>query len=352
MRGFILNFDTHFQEEHDDEHFIFGVLENKKNFVWRTTQPTYLGFTRESLPASDHHKKIADRFRDFRNNPLNCYFFSSKQQMLKVEKKNPHLDMQEKEVNPILQFLMARGIKSQVNFLSPGEERENLVFFNEPKVRKDDFPISDLNLNVVSLDIEVGVRENKLYSIALCGSDYKKVLINREPFEILQNEFVLEIHPSEKELLLAFKKEMELINPHVIMGWNIVGFDFDFLHKKFSEHQIPFNIGFHGMSVARFMGQRSKKLVIKIPGRAFLEGIEVVKWFYPHLLSYSLDNTARVVMGEKKTIEKKDWEKIKEIDFIYQNKPNELAAYNFKDAELVFNLMKKIDGLAFMASAN
>ena len=154
--------------------------------------------------------------------------------------------------------------------------------------------------------------------------------------------------PMKKNLLLAFKKEIEFVNPHVIMGWNIVGFDFDFLYKKFYEHQIPFDIGFDGMPVTRFKAQRSKKLVINIPGRVFLEGIEVIKWFYPRLSSYSLDNVAKEVMGERKTIEKKDWEKIKEIDFLYEHKPNDLAAYNFKDTKLVLDLMKRVDGLNFM----
>ena len=348
MRGFILNFNTSFKENSGDEHFIFGVLENRKNFVWKITKPLYLGFTRENLAETDYHKKIAGRFKDFRNNLLNCYFFSSKQQIFEAEKKNSHLDMQEKEVNPIIQFLMAKGIKSQVNFLSQGEEKQGIVFFSDPKVEKDDFSLSDLNLNVVSVDIETRVKDKKLYSIALCNDEHKKVLFNRTAFDVRDGEFVTEVYPDEKKLLLAFKKEIELINPHVIMGWNIVGFDFDFLHKKFSKHQIPFDIGFNGMPVTRFTGQRSKKLVINIPGRVFLEGIEVLKWFYPSLSSYSLDNVAREVMSEGKTIEKKDWEKIKEIDFLYEHKPNELAVYNFKDAKLVFDLICRVDGLNFM----
>ena len=208
MRGFILNFNTFFKENDSEEHFIFGVLENRKNFVWKITEPLYLGFTGENLAEIDYHKKIAGRFKDFRNNPLNCYFFSSRQQIFAVKEKKPHLDMQEKEISPIIQFLMAKGIKSQVNFLSQGEARKDTVFFSDPKVEKDDSPFPDSNsnlkLNVISIDIETGVKDKKLYSIALANDEYKKVLFNRAAFEVEDGEFVTEVYPDEKKFAASF----------------------------------------------------------------------------------------------------------------------------------------------------
>ncbi len=349
MKGFIINYEVYFQEREADYYLVLGVLENGKNFIWQINQPFYLGFLKEAIDKKYYEKKISNRFKNFRGTPLTCYFFSSKKNLLALEKEHPHLDIQEKDVNPINQFLMAEGIKTQVEFLSKPEIKNDIYFFDNPKFQKADFSFANFpSLRVVSIDIEVGVEDNVLYSIAFYNSDYKKVFMVGHPFAPKGSEFGLEFFSSEKELLIGFIEAIKGIDPHLIMGWNVVGFDFSFLAKKLEEHNIPFAIGVNGLLATKFIGQKSRQAIVKIPGRAFLEGMEVVKLFYPNLKSYSLANVSEVLLNQTKTIEKKGWEKIKEIDFLYQNKPEEFALYNFKDTELVFKIIEKIQGIDLM----
>ncbi len=351
-----------------DECRVYGLLENGEKFIWKFQFPYTIGFTKEDLPENTYQRKISNRFKDFRGNPLNCYFFFSKGQVREILNHYPDLQLQEHDISPIEQYLMAEGIKSQINFLSPPQQRlDGVVEYVNPKVEPSSFFYDAVLSNSVSnsttatsatppqgvftylsIDIETSVLTSEIYSIALAGENTNKVLLRYQAKELTAENFDLEIYPTEKELLLAFKEEIFNIDPDIIMGWNIMGFDFSFLYKRFEEFKIDFDIGVGREKVIRFVGQKSKQEIIKIPGRAFLEGIEVCKYFYPHLLSYSLNNVAAELLGQEKIIVKDGLAKIKEIDNFYLERPLALCEYNLLDAKLVVDILNKVNGLEFM----
>ena len=43
---------------------------------------------------------------------------------------------------------------------------------------------------------------------------------------------LLLLKKTEKEVLLEFTKIIKSENPHIITGYNITGFDFDFMYKR------------------------------------------------------------------------------------------------------------------------
>ena len=53
----------------------------------------------------------------------------------------------------------------------------------------------------------------------------------------------LEYFSSEKELLISFMKHFNSIDPDVIIGWHVIGFDLKFLENKCLKLNIPFKIG-------------------------------------------------------------------------------------------------------------
>jgi DNA polymerase-2 len=93
--------------------------------------------------------------------------------------------------------------------------------------------------SVLSIDIECS-ENGELFSIGLASNTYKCVLMIGEA----QTTHTW-IHwlDNEKILLQQFVKQVSTIDPDIIIGWNVVNFDFRLLIKRAALHKVDLLMG-------------------------------------------------------------------------------------------------------------
>ena len=156
---------------------------------------------------------------------------------------------------------------------------------------------------------------------------------------------------TEKDLLLKWKRELMKINPDIIIGYNIWGFDMEYIWNRAKEENIvkQFAIGF-GKTLTREISLIEQKLSSSALGDNSLklfdmDGIVTIDLFKvmqrDHKLdSYKLDNVASIFIGSKK-----DDLKPKEIFEKFKGTSNDrciIAKYCIQDCLLVNKLLHKL----------
>ena len=179
---------------------------------------------------------------------------------------------------------------------------------------------------------------------------------------IPEENTVVESYSSEKEVLMAWAKFIEKIDPDIITGYNIWGFDWTFLHER---SLCKFNNG-SGNYSELFLSKLSR--VIDKPAqlkekelRSAALGDNTLKWIDMegvvqidllkliqkdhNLDSYKLDAVAHTFMG----LNKVDLSP-KQLFANYRDgspeKIKEIAVYCIKDCELVNHLIMKLEVIA------
>lgn len=238
----------------------------------------------------------------------------------------------------------------------PKESRKGvLVYYNNP-IRKASFTPAfktfsfDLETNVKSSDFTSP--DNDLYSISIHSQDCQCVLMldtksEHPPRETLEG-FELLCFKSERDILEAFIHIVQNDPANIFIGWNVVNFDFQFLYRKALKYEIPLKLG-HDEKIPEGYHSKNGDFSIKIPGKAVIDGMQLVKAQAIDLENYKLDTAASVLLGKSKTIQSHNEEKVKEIENLFQNNKRELARYNYIDSKLVDDIFKKVSGTDFFA---
>jgi DNA polymerase-2 len=198
-------------------------------------------------------------------------------------------------------------------------------------------------LNVLSIDIETEGLDGKLYSIAAYGERDSKVFLNGHQ---LQTE-TTESFDGEKELVKAFFSWVNKYDPDVLIGWNVVDFDLDYLEKKCRALSIPFSLGRGGEAASLIRPQSSRQSTLaRIPGRIVLDGIQLLRLGFWNFERFSLEYVSRELLGIGKKITN-PMDRVDEINRMYLEDPEKLAAYNLEDCRLVWEIFLKADLLNF-----
>ncbi len=339
MQGLIINGTCENIGNTDSKLLYFGVLENGKNFIWEQEKPYLLLFTAEKKQAIRNTTKkiINKKFKTLDNKPLDLLYFNTEKDLKNACEVIDKDKQYEADIEPSMRYLMEKNIKGSINFESlPTEKKENDFIFKNPKINHCK---NSIELNLLSIDIETGNNNKDLYCISLYSKNVEKVLIIWG--KASKKKGYIQYYPNEKELLKAFIEEIHIINPQVFIGWNVVNFDFDFLIKKYQQYHLDFCIGVERRNIESFRPKNKKGLIIRIPGRFILDGIQMLKWLNIKLPDYRLDSAASVLLGEKKLIEATGKKKIKQIESLFLNQKEVLAEYNLKDSKLVCQIFEK-----------
>ncbi|MFT2090013.1 DNA polymerase II [Paraglaciecola sp. 2405UD69-4] len=197
---------------------------------------------------------------------------------------------------------------------------------------------------ILSLDIECSDKGH-LYSIGMAGQDFQVVLmIGAKQAGPEWVEWV----EDEKELLVKCIEQLNQFDPDLIIGWNIVNFDFRLLVKRAEVYGVSFNIGRDGQPLAwRDSRSDNSQGFVSIAGRLVIDGIEALKTATYQFDSFSLENVAQELLGRGKKTEDIDNRMAHiEHDFLY-DKPK-LAEYNLEDCRLVLDIFEKTRVLDFL----
>ena len=243
----------------------------------------------------------------------------------------------ESDLKPVDRFLMERFVTA--GFAARGEvaRKSGYLEMRNPAVRRDDFRQA---LRWVSLDIETAGLDGALYSVALHSPDDERVLVVSDE-AVRCDDTAVESFPSESALLSRLFAWFTAHDPDLVLGWNVVGFDLDFIARRCRKLRMGFDIARGGERAAILQpGSASRTHVARIPGRVVLDGIDTLRTAFWSFESFELENVARQMLGRGKRIEHTG-DRVAEIIRLYEQDRARLAAYNIEDCRLVAAIVEK-----------
>ncbi len=288
----------------------------------------------------------SSRLKTFSGRQLDALYFNT-QHELKAAADNfssKNIKIYESDINPVRRFLMEKNINAQLYVDGEYKLKESngsrLLSFINPKMKPCEIKPEFV---VASIDIETGVKDDSLYSIAahLTGKieEEKKVFMAGASKDNMNKDTALiNYFNSEADLLTSFLSWFRNSDPDIIIGWHVIGFDLMFLEKKCREFNISFRIG-RGDSLVTLRKMNSGRYFADIPGRVVMDGPVFLRSAFYSFEDYRLETVAQQILGEGKTITGPG--KTDEIERLFIEDKLKLAEYNLNDALLVSDIFKK-----------
>ncbi|WP_017189448.1 DNA polymerase II [Vibrio harveyi] len=267
--------------------------------------------------------------KNFQLTPLAaCYTQTTKDAFaLQDELKQNDIVHFEGDVRLADRYLMERFIKGSMEFTGNQQSLNGFQRIQNAKCRTGEY---QPKLHVVSLDLECS-EKGILYSIGLDSPVDSRVIMIGEPE---QAETPIQWVKDEKALLDALIAWFKQFDPDVIVGWNVIDFDFRLLHKRADWHNMKLILGRADQPSFFRSSAQSQQGFISIPGRVVLDGIDTLKTATYHFRSWSLESVSQELLGEGKEIHNVH-DRMDEINRMYRSDKPSLAKYNLQDCVLV-----------------
>ncbi|EKM23519.1 DNA polymerase II [Vibrio sp. HENC-03] len=267
--------------------------------------------------------------KNFQLTPLAaCYTQTTKDAFaLQDELKQNDIVHFEGDVRLADRYLMERFIKGSMEFTGNLQSRNGFQRVQNAKCRTGEY---QPKLHVVSLDLECS-EKGILYSIGLDSPVDSRVIMIGEPE---QSDTPIQWVKDEKALLDALIAWFKQFDPDVIVGWNVIDFDFRLLHKRAEWHNMKLMLGRADQPSFFRSSAQSQQGFISIPGRVVLDGIDTLKTATYHFRSWSLESVSQELLGEGKEIHNVH-DRMDEINRMYRSDKPSLAKYNLQDCVLV-----------------
>lgn len=333
----------------ENEKVVCFAIESDKIKLQDLCQKNQLHINCKSLSLrSFDRKKVFGLYTD----SLKTYH-----KLRKLAEEN-RIELLEADIKPIDRFLMERFIQGELCFTGQEQEIINSTsqringvitnrLINHAQIKAGQ---NNPEFSTLSVDIECA-EDGYLYSIGCHFVDIQ----NKEVEYVLYNGAQVD-KPSdlpdytvwldtEWELLLKFNQVVAELNPDLVIGWNFVKFDIRLLVTAAKRNGIKLKLGRDGSEIEFIDGNRDGEQrypdKVYIAGRVVLDGIEVMKNATYSFPSFSLDNVASEILGDKKLIQQSGMDKLAEIKHLYKNDPASLIKYNLQDCILVSKIFIK-----------
>lgn len=245
----------------------------------------------------------------------------------------------EADIRPVERFLMDNNFFAQIKISGECTVKNQLLTFENPVLEASShYP----HCKIMSYDIETG-KDGRLLSIAYCFRSINAQ--ENRAFVLGKGTDTEEVFftPTEKGLLEYFQNSVKRLDPDIITGWNVVGFDFKFLEKKSKQLQYPIYLGRGNRPLEMYQNARGE-WNLNLEGRVIIDGPMALKMNFFSFESYSLNNVSKHLLGEAKDIdEDESHDKWAEIERRFREDKMALARYNIKDAVLVLDIFEKIN---------
>ncbi|MCP4552859.1 MAG: DNA polymerase II [Bacteroidetes bacterium] len=331
----------------------------------------------------------------FDENPVDALYFKTQHVLYKARHylREKGIKTFEADIFPEERFLMERFIYGSIEFQGPCFSRDGILRFTNPQIRKGNYrPM----FSVLSLDIETG-QQGELYSVACHfkgrpspnshlqhtvdidigvvlimddkagkSADSSSIGIQHDTarsengvvvvlpdyeHETLSQGGILYRIPYEKDLLDAFLHVIKALDPDIIIGWHVLGFDLLFLEEKYKVYGVPFLIG-RDNDPPNIREIRKGTFTADICGRIVIDGPPALRAAFYSFDNYRLETVALELLGVGKDINE-ETDKVAEIERRFQEDKKGLARYNLLDCTLVSDIFKKtgLIDLTFKRSA-
>ena len=276
---------------------------------------------------------------------MSALYLKSQRKLFDIRDRLTQKDIRvtEADLKPTDRFLMERFITASVSV--EGSLNENDGF--------NDIAPSDLRatqyrpqLSAVSIDIETDNLASTLYSIAIYADSVSIVyMVGPTQDSIVKTDdggdLELYQRSSEREVISAFVKKISELDPDVIMGWNIVNFDLRCLQDFCDRLKMPLLLGRNSEAISwRKTRDSNDRYYALLPGRAVLDGIELMRSATYQFENFSLEYVSRRLLNRGKLVADVDQRGAEITDLFGTNKPA-LARYNLEDSRLVWDIFQK-----------
>jgi DNA polymerase elongation subunit (family B) len=206
-------------------------------------------------------------------------------------------------------------------------------------------------VKIASLDIEVGSEDgfpepdlaNQPVIAITVGVRGKYFVFGVGDYQVSQDNVKYVDCKGERRLLDVFLEFWKKIDPDIVTGWNVGGFDIAYLHNRISKIISPKDA--KRLSPANQIRERQYKQHNKTiteyepVGLEVLDYLELYKKFtYSQQESYRLDHIAFVELGERKL----DYSEVENLHQLYKTDYQKFIDYNIRDVELVDKLEDKM----------
>lgn len=314
-------------------------------------------FSKNNLPLLDQR---ALQLKNPDSQPVCALYFRSQFDLRKAAAtlRAANIPLFESDVDPLERYMMERFITGGIHIeslsISQPEKDNSLnqhpespLIFHNPQMKP---ALVDAAMRIVSLDIETSVSSGRLLSIGLHDpgqpSKEKIVFMLGDRTLAIQDTGKVSVIAcgSEENLLQQFVNWMQSTDPDIIIGWNVIGFDFRFLIERSRKLHITLAMGRDG-SLPRFIERQGMADRLQMIGRLVLDGPTLMRGAYYSFDDFRLDTVAHALLGRGKVIEKTN-DKAAEIERMFHENPVDFVKYNIADAELVSEIFAKTELIA------
>jgi DNA polymerase-2 len=242
-------------------------------------------------------------------------------------------------------FLMERFIYGSLSFSGQPIAHHGFTEYAHARVKSSPYTPQ---LRKLSLDIECA-QDGQLYSIGFYSYDddqpFRHVIMIGMPET--GADFITWVN-DEQCLLQECIATIKTFDPDIIIGWNVINFDFKLLIERAKRHSMPLRLG-RDNSVANWRDSRTdnQQGFIHIAGRVVIDGINALRTATYNFTSFSLENVAQALLGRGKKTDDVD-NRIAAIDYDFKYNKQKLAAYNIEDCVLVADIFEHTKVLDFL----
>ncbi len=306
----------------------------------------------ETILAKQTGWRIAStQLKNFDSEPICALYLKSRRKLFDIRDKlnAKGIRVAEADIKPTDRFLMERFITAAVSIAGEQSRKSGFKEIVASKLKATDFRP---DLRAVSIDIETDYQASTLYSIAIYSADVAVVyMVGRAvgSAAVVDNEAGLELHVlgSEREVIRAFAEKIRELDPDVIMGWNIVNFDLRCLQDFSDRLKMPLELGRNAEPIAwRKARDSNDRYYALLPGRAVLDGIELMRSATYQFENFSLEHVSRQLLDRGKLVEDVD-QRGAEITTLFNTDKAALARYNLEDCRLVWDIFEKEKLISF-----
>jgi len=256
--------------------------------------------------------------------------------------KQLHMSCFEDDIRPVERYFMERFVYGSAAFTGKQvASKLKTVELTDIQCKPSQFVPK---FTVLSIDIECS-EQGELFSIGLANDTVKCVLMIGESED--SDDFIVWVD-NEKKLLQQFVVQVSRLDPDIIIGWNVVNFDFRLLIKRAALHRVELALGRGNQAVSwRDARNEVNQGFISMPGRVVVDGIDALKTATYHFDSFSLENVAQTLLGKGKETENVD-DRLAQIEYDFKHNKTKLANYNLQDCQLVLDIFAHTKVLDFL----
>lgn len=254
------------------------------------------------------------------------------------------ISVYEGDVRPPERFLMERFIYGGVAVYGDVIEGRDMCTLVNPHVVAADV---SAELSSMSFDIETDRHQSEVYSIAWDFRDgrdrVQQVVMRGDPEQTRSGLLMVN---SEAALLSAFIEAVDRLDPDLLLGWYVEGFDLRVLQDLADRCHLSLTLGRGGRPI-KMISLSSGRLRVIVPGRVVLDGPTALRQNFLRYEDYRLETVAQAVLNRGKLIAG-EGEKVDEIDRQFLEDKPALARYNLEDCVLVTDILDRIGLISMM----